>query len=155
MQEKFNLPFKPYSINDLYYGNRKHGKKPAAREWSYKIFHHLKEEEFIQKFKKLREKFDAKKHYYEVNLKFFFPYEKLFTKVDGRLKTPDLSNIEKPLIDLLFLPEYFEKKTPFGAKNLNIDDRYIGKLTSEKLACPNDEQRIEIIIKIKDLDLIK
>lgn len=154
MKKSFDIPFKPWSINDLYYANKRHGKKQAAIEWGYEIFHFLNQRTHLKKFQELRGFFDPKKHYYEVDLKFFFPYNKLFTQ-DGRMKTPDLSNIEKPLIDLIFLPEYFKKEAPFGVKNLNIDDKYIGKLTSRKRVCKDDKYHTIISLKIKDLDLIK
>lgn len=150
MYRKFILPIKPYSINAMYYRNKAF-KRREALDWSYNVLSHLSHHTNEEKMRDLREAFDPKKQYFRVEITFFMPEKKLITK-DGRLKTPDLSNIEKPLIDLLFDRQYYDKEPPFGCKNINIDDKYIGELFSSKRVCPDGQYHADIKITIKSLD---
>lgn len=136
------------SINSLYYANRGHGKTIKAQDWSHNIFHMLNNSDDLQKFTDLREFFKPNEHYYKVE--FIFSNNKILTK-SGQLSSgaADLSNIEKPIIDLMFLPKYFDVSSPYGLKNLNIDDKYIGELSSRKK--PGTDQKIDIVISIYSL----
>lgn len=154
MKRTLQIYEQPFSVNSLYYARQK-VKTTEARQWSAKIMYQLSNEENLLKLKDLREYFDPSKHYYSISLNFYYPKSKLFTK-KGQLsaKAHDLSNIEKPIIDLIFLPVYFDKEVPLGCENLNIDDKYILKLKSEKKICTDDEYHISAIIEIRDLDQV-
>lgn len=130
-------------------------KTTAARQWSGEVFHYLNIDENAEKLTELREKFNHKKHYFSVTIKAYIPKKILFTK-SGHLsqRAHDLSNIEKPLIDLFFLPDYCGKKPPYGCNNINRDDKYVLKLNSEKLVSKTDEHYIEITIEIHTLHQI-
>jgi len=145
-----NIPLKAFSINAMFAKNRSYTTS-AYKDWSCQVFHKLNTEENLKQLEELRNYFDFKKHYYIIDLKFYFPKEIIYLK-NGALSSRafDISNIEKPLIDLLFLPKYFDKKSPYGCKNLNIDDKYIKKMSSEKEA--SEDFRIEIKLEIKDLE---
>lgn len=108
--------------------------------------------EVLKKLKLLREKFDTKKHCYEIHLKFFYPPTRFYTKT-GEIssKTMDITNVEKCLVDLIFQPKYFGKTHPEGADNLNIDDKWLTKMVSEKVAHTEDNYKIEVVIKINNL----
>ena len=122
----------------------------AYKDWSATVFHRLSSEENLKALEDLREFFDSEKHSYKVDIKFTYPKNILFTKKGSMsARAHDLSNIEKPLIDLIFLPCYFDKPSPYGCKNLNIDDKFISALSSKKL--PGDEHFIEIDLTIIDL----
>ena len=125
-------------------------KTKEYNEWSCAVFHRLDTEDSLKSLEDLREFFDPKIHKYLINLKFTYPKDILYTK-KGALsaRAHDISNIEKPLIDLLFLPVYFDKPSPYGCKNLNIDDKYITKMSSEKV--PGEEFNIEIEIEINTI----
>ena len=153
MFRKFILPIEPFSINAMYCRNRSF-KTMKGKDWTYNALSHLSYHENERKMLDLKEAFDPKKHYFRVDLAFYFPEKKLFTK-DGRLKTPDLSNIEKPLIDLFFDKQFYGKEPPFGCNNLNIDDKYIGELSSTKRVCPDEQYHINVKISIKSLDPLK
>lgn len=146
MKRTITLTTKPISINSMFCRDVRY-KSVAYNEWSSNIFHKLQTEENLQAMEDLRDFFDPEKHGFVVNLKFFYPRNILFTK-KGTLsaKAHDLSNIEKPLIDLIFLPCYFDKPSPYGCKNLNIDDKFICELSSKKL--PAEEHSIEIELSI-------
>ena len=138
MRRILTLKLKPFSINSMFYGHKKHGKTIAAQEWSCEVLVALALKE---NKKKLKEPF----------FNFFYPKHILYTK-DGRIsgRAHDLSNIEKPLIDLVFLPRYYDLPSPYGAKNLNIDDKYITHLISKKKA--GKSFKIKITIQIKSLN---
>lgn len=146
MKRTITLSLKPLSINAMYCKNRS-WKTAEYNTWSAAFFHKLDVEENVQIMEDLREFFNPKKHGYSIDLKFYYPKDTLFTK-KGTLssRAHDLSNVEKPLIDLLFLPVYFDKCSPYGCKNLNIDDKFIYELSSKKL--PAKEYKIEINISI-------
>lgn len=146
MKQTITLPLKAFSINAMYCRNRA-WKSQAFNEWSSRVFHKLDTKDNLEAMTALREFFDPSKHCFEVSLKFFYPEDILFTK-KGALsaRAHDISNIEKPLIDLIFLPTYYDKPSPYGCKNINIDDKFITKMSSEKLQ--GDEHKIEIEIVI-------
>lgn len=132
------------------YRDKRH-KTAEAHDWSHTILHYLSQEEPKQALKELREYFNPKQHAYKLDLTFYYPNEILHTK-DGRIsaKSHDISNIEKPLIDLIFLPKYFDQTPPYGAENLKIDDKYIIEMTSRKKAAT--EHGIEVEMEIINLD---
>lgn len=122
-------------------------KSPAFNEWSSGIFHRLSSEENLQAMKNIREFFNPATHAVHVDLKFYYPSNILYTKKGSvSAKSHDISNVEKPLIDLIFLPTYYNKSIPYGCPNLNMDDKYITSMRSQKLAA--DEHRIEIELQI-------
>jgi hypothetical protein len=157
MLRSFIVQINPLSINSRTYANVRHGLKPKAKEWEAQVFHQLDNKKDLSNFKDLRKHFDEELHYYRVDFIYLIPYKKLITSTTKKrtLKTPDLTNIEKPLADLLFLPQHFGETHPYGLENLNIDDKTIGELHSTKRASPDDKYYIKIFIEIKDLDLIK
>lgn len=146
MKRTIILNTKALSVNAMYCKNRS-WKTAEYNQWSCAVFHKLDTKENLEAFSDLREFFDPLKHAYSVSIRFYYPQNILFTK-KGSLsaKAHDLSNIEKPIIDLIFLPCYFDKSSPYGCKNLNIDDKFIYELSSKKL--PAEEHRIEIDLSI-------
>lgn len=134
------------------YCSQRNIKTSAAKEWSCQVLHALNAPQITEDLKELREAFDPKKNGYEINLIFNYP-KNIFRNKEGEIssRTMDITNIEKPLIDLLFLCKYFDLESPYGAKNLNIDDKYLTKMVSEKRS--SDIYSIEIVIKILDLIL--
>lgn len=128
----------------------KRHKTIEAQEWSCSVLVALALKENKKKLKELRQHFDPKKHVYKVDLTFFYPKHVLFRKDGGiSARAHDLSNVEKPLIDLVFLPMFYDRPSPYGAKNLNIDDKYIIDLRSRKRV--GKDFRIRVTLNIKDL----
>jgi len=128
----------------------KRHKTIEAQEWSCSVLVALALKENKKKLKELRQHFDPKKHVYKVDLTFFYPKHVLFRKDGGiSARAHDLSNVEKPLIDLVFLPMFYDRPSPYGAKNLNIDDKYIVDLRSRKRV--GKDFRIRVTLNIKDL----
>jgi len=143
------LKLKPFSINAMFCRDKRH-KTIEAQEWSCSILVALALKENKKKLKELRQYFDPKKHVYKVDLTFFYPKHVLHKKEGGiSARAHDLSNIEKPLIDLIFLPMFYDRPSPYGAKNLNIDDKYIVDLRSRKRT--GKDFRIRVTLNIKDL----
>ena len=107
----------------------------------------LSSDEHLLKFELLRAKFDPLKHDYHVDICVTYPKAVYFNK-QGLIsaKTQDLSNIEKPIIDLIFLPKYYTESSPNGCLNLNCDDRFVTKMSSAKVAGDSDSIRITISI---------
>ena len=128
----------------------KRHKTIEAQEWSCSVLVALALKENKKKLKELRQYFDPMKHVYKVDLTFFYPKHVLFRKDGGiSARAHDLSNVEKPLIDLVFLPMFYDRPSPYGAKNLNIDDKYIVDLRSRKRV--GKDFRIRVTLNIKDL----
>lgn len=137
MEFKIVIPFKAYSINDYYYNDRKHGKRKEAKEWEYQVNWQLKNYDFSE----FRNSFNPKTDALKVDITYY--YSNFYTKA-GNLnkKTYDLSNCEKPLIDLIFNPVN-HGPAPYKSPNLNIDDCNIIEMNVKKL--PGKES-IEIVI---------
>lgn len=149
MTEEFILPIKAFSINKMYYRDRA-VKTTEARQWTFNVFDILSQPDNEEKLANLREFFDKKKHAYTIEMTAYYPEKYYFTKAgDLSSRTFDISNWEKPLIDLIFLPKYFKQLPPTGCKNLNVDDRYLKKMVSEKL--PSDTYKIHIKLQIESI----
>ena len=129
----------------------KRHKTIEAQEWSSSVLVALALKENKKKLKELRQYFDPKKHVYKVDLIFSYPKHVLHTK-EGPIsaRAHDLSNIEKPLIDLVFLHMFYDRTSPYGSKNLKIDDKYITHLVSKKRV--GKSFKIKVTIQIKDLN---
>ena len=147
MRRVVTLKLKPFSINAMFCRDKRH-KTIEAQEWSCSVLVALALKENKKKLKELRQYFDPMKHVYKVELTFFYPDHVLYTK-QGHVssKAHDLSNVEKPLIDLVFLPKFYDRPSPYGAKNLNIDDKYILQLTSKKQSGKSFKIKISLHIK--------
>ena len=143
------LKLKPFSINAMFCRDKRH-KTIEAQEWSCSVLVALALKENKKKLKELRQYFDPKKHVYKVDLTFFYPKHVLHKKEGGiSARAHDLSNVEKPLIDLIFLPMFYDRPSPYGAKNLNIADKYVTDLRSRKRT--GKDFRIRVTLNIKDL----
>lgn len=136
MRRTIWLPVAPYSIN-AYYGRDKRHKLPQAREWEQHVFHALSAEYPQRMLKELREAYIAGKHSWSIRLTAFYP--NFYTK-SGNISnhTHDITNWEKPLVDLLFSPRYHDAPYPYGAPNLNCDDRFLVSLYSRKRPAKDD-----------------
>ena len=149
MRRVITLKLKPFSINAMFCRDKRH-KTIEAQEWSCSVLVALALKENKKKLKELRQYFDPKKHVYKVDLTFFYPKHVLHKKEGGiSARAHDLSNVEKPLIDLVFLPMFYDRPSPYGAKNLNIDDKYVTDLRSRKRV--GKDFRIRVTLNIKDL----
>ena len=146
MKQSFRVYMHAISINSFYTGNRQF-KSAAARQWTMEAFHQLNQPHILEKLKLLREEFDVSKHTYEIHIKVAYPVEKFYNK-KGEIsaKTIDVTNFEKSLVDLIFLPKFFDE-----LQNLNADDRFLTKMYSEKCKSENDRHYIDIEILINPL----
>ena len=152
MRRIITLKLKPFSVNAMFGRDKRH-KTIEAKEWSCSVLVALALKENRKKLKELRQFFDPKEHVYHIDLTFFYPKHILYTK-DGPIsaRAHDLTNVEKPLVDLIFLPVYYDRPSPYGAKNLNIDDKYITKVVSQKKPTSGSKPKIKVSIRIKDLN---
>lgn len=130
LEIRFFLPLEPFSINAAFSRDRRY-KTKAYKDWEILAFTTLTSEKVQAELQKIREAFIEHKHVFHVE--FLFEYANLFTK-QGKInsKVEDLSNVEKILLDLLFLPKYHIQSYPYGCPNINTDDKYVLKLISEK-----------------------
>lgn len=145
MKQLIILPVKTMSINSTYYANKLHGKTAEAREWSEQVLVHLSK--YNKELQKFSSSFDTTKHMYSIEIQMLVPSDVLYTKKgEFTSKVHDLSNIEKSLIDLLFLPKFYDEQ---NCTNLNIDDRYLGELKSVKLPTL-DTWGVQIIVELKN-----
>lgn len=146
MEINLRIHVKPMSVNSMYYGDKKHGKRPEAISWSEEVLYSLRKYE--KEIENLSSLFDKKKHSYIVSFVFNIPVDYFYTK-SGEMssRVMDITNVEKPLLDLLFLPKFYGTDYPKKAKNINIDDRYVRKVTSEKI--PSDSWFVDVVIRIE------
>ena len=123
-------------------------KSAAYSNWHYSVQQLLKAPKISKALEELREFFDESIHSYSVNLTSYYPPEILFTReAKMSAKAHDLSNIEKPLIDILFLPVHHK-----DSANLNVDDKFISDLSSKKR--PLEDYCIEVEFEILELGKI-
>jgi hypothetical protein len=122
-------------------------KTTEYHEWASNIMHQLSYKANKLALAELREKFDPKKHDFVVHMSAIYP-PNIFTTKEGILssRTIDCSNWEKPLIDLFFDKQYFDRPSPYGCENLNINDKHIIRLMSLKK--PGTANQLVVSIKI-------
>jgi hypothetical protein len=141
----------PFSINKAYY-LKSYGSMSATkvrtkecREWGDKILFQF--EKYSNDFKQFKECFNEDTDALRIELTYNIPRDYYYTK-EGKisLRSCDLTNVEKLLVDIL-CDERFNGRYLNGNKilNLNINDKYITELFSEKK--PSDKE-YKIIIKI-------
>jgi Holliday junction resolvase RusA-like endonuclease len=146
MRKSILIKGKPYSVNAMYYGDAR-TQKTEFKEWTYQMFHELSSTANLSAMQELRQAFDPNKHAFKVRITVYYPADIYKTK-EGRIsgRTMDLSNFEKPLMDLLFDKKFFERPHPYGVQNINTNDSYVTELHSYKKA--GTEHRIKIDITI-------
>jgi hypothetical protein len=63
-------------------------------------------------------------------------------------RVEDLSNVEKVLLDVLFLPKFHVQPFPYGVQNVNADDKYVLELVSRKVLA--EKKGIQVVIELID-----
>jgi Endodeoxyribonuclease RusA len=152
MKRFLSVPLHSVSVNSFYYANKRHGLRPEAQNWQYQFFNYLSSPANKQALADLRNAFNIKRDGYIVDLAFGIPRSKFVNKA-GTLssKAIDLSNCEKSVIDILFLPKFFEAEPPYGCSNLCIDDKHLVGLSSRKYVSDAPEIKITIsIVKLSE-----
>lgn len=149
MEAIFEIPLKGFSINEMSTWGRdgRIHQTSKYKNWATQVLNHLIQDHISDQLASLRKHFDPKKHFYTLELIHLFPYDKLFTKQKTiSARAYDLTNIEKPLTDLIFLPKFYNR-----SKNLNIDDKYILDLNSKKRFTIDGTYNIKVVIKLHEL----
>lgn len=146
MKAIFKFQSKPVSINNFYYANKLHGIREEAREWQGHLFSELARDTNKQIIKLLKANFDRTLHGFKVSITYAAPASTFYTKT-GALSSRqiDLSNCEKSLIDVFFLPKY---NGTYGCENLDIDDKWLLELSSRKTLSADENYYTTIQIEI-------
>jgi len=136
----------PFSINSAYYKNGNRTVK--CRNWGDHILDQL--EQYEDDFEAFRKEFDPTKHSLKVEIVHLYPRDILFT-VEGHIssRSMDLSNIEKLPIDLICDKRFFER----GNNNLNINDKFSTRMTSDKALSPDNKYKL--LFRISIIPLVK
>ncbi len=142
MEISFTLKSRPFSINSMYY--RSGSRTKEARNWGDNILDQVQKLNLSSKFKLFREKYNKKIHGISVTYLFGIKKSRFFNK-DGdiSIRSMDLTNVEKPLTDLLFAEKYRDRD---GIENVAIDDRFICEVRSKKFAADIDSIKVSISI---------
>lgn len=149
MKRKLLIPTKPLSLNEITCRDVRY-KSKAYKAWYPKILEHLSNTKNKKALRDLREHFDPKKHFFAIDFWFFYPEHILFTLLKQcSAKAHDTSNIEKPLQDLIFLPDFYGTTPPYSAENLNMDDKYI--LDAATHQRPASDYLIRVELEIRSL----
>lgn len=148
MRVNFVLPLAPYSINRFYYGNKRII-TADARDWIQRIIYAASAIGIVAKLAKIRENFDPKKHSISIQLVHKVPKSEFYSKKNEiSAHVFDLTNWEKPLVDILFDKKYYGNNVPSTFENLNINDKFITLCLSKKIAVNAASNSIYIAIKI-------
>lgn len=141
---------KPVSINSAYANvHRGRIKTQKASDYCSHIFFALDRPENQKKLEQLRNAFKMSNNFLSIKLKCLYPEQEFYNKRgEVSARTIDTSNWEKILIDCLCLPKFYDQSVPYGCKNLNIDDKVITDLVSQKRPWSEPHFRIEIEIEV-------
>lgn len=144
MRQTFVLNIKPFSVNQMF--TVRNFKTVAYKDWEQFAIHELSRPDVCSCLKSIKDAFDPKKHALIVSLTMYFPKSVLYT-ASGQLsgRAYDLSNVEKPLLDLICLEKYQIKS---GIDNLGIDDKFVISLTSKKRPSMDDSFKIRVSISV-------
>lgn len=152
MKKYLYLPIKAFSINQMTGRDVRH-KTKAYKNWCYRVFEQLNTDDNQKSLKDLREFFNEEKHAYVIHMTTYYPESDLIThKNTLSAKAFDTTNVEKPLVDLLFDPVFSKKDPPFGCCNLQSNDKYLLDMYSKKRIA--ESHKIELIIEIVEKDLL-
>jgi hypothetical protein len=151
MKRTFTLAMQPFSINRMYGRDHTH-KTQAYRDWELAFVQALSKPGPQAALADIRNAFKPEEHCFIVKLKAYYPAATLFNK-QGKIssRAEDLSNIEKPILDLLFLPKTHVQPAPWGCPNVNCDDKYVLRLSSGKAVSPDGKHWLQVTIAIADL----
>lgn len=154
LQKTIQLSIGPFSINQMF--TLRNYKTASYKKWQEFFIHEMLRDNTQSALAEIREFFDPKKHAMSLKLQYYFPKSVLFNS-SGTLSSRsfDLSNIEKNVIDLLCLPRTHEAADDWGAPNMNLDDKNIVRLVSEKSHSPDGTTFIVATINIIDLETVK
>lgn len=146
---RFTLPVEPFSVNAMYSRDKRH-KTKDYKDWEILALQSMAKPDAQAQLKQMRESFDANQHCLAVRFDYYFPASVLYNK-QGQIssRAQDLSNIEKPLLDLLCLPKFHVQPLPWGVPNLNCDDKHVLTLISRKL--PAEHYKIVITCRLVKL----
>jgi len=155
MRIEFTLFAEPFSLNKAYYLKSFNGKSATkirtkeCREWGDRVLAQLLP--FADEISKFTKLFDKLNHALKIDLNFYTPAAKFYTKAGHiSIASSDVTNIEKLLVDLLF-DERFNGRELNGEliKNININDTFIVEMRSRKTPSKRD-YKIKIIVEIID-----
>lgn len=151
MRRTFVIPLKPFSVNAMYYKSRDM-KTRECRDWETAFLHELRQPGPQAALKDLREAFVLHKHVYRARIIWKVPRANFVTK-EGHLSSRsfDVTNVEKPIIDLIFLPKHHVQLYPHGAPNLNVDDKYLMALTSGKRCSSEEKYEIQVTLWLENI----
>lgn len=137
------------SINNFYYADKRHGIREEGRDWQFHLFTELAKSTNKQIIQNLKSHFNPDLNGYKVAITYAAPQATFYNKT-GKLSSRqiDLSNCEKSLIDVFFLPKY---NGTYGAENLDIDDKWLLELSSRKTLSPDEHYYTTIQIEIVNL----
>lgn len=150
MKVNFILKAPPFSINNYLY-SRTMTRTKEARAWGEDIHKQIMfNKPLCEQFTKMYNKFNPVENTFNIELVHSIPHNKYYTKAGNISKASmDLSNIEKPLIDLIFSEKYRERD---HVPVLGVDDCFISSMISKKIPGNADENRIYVSIKMVSLD---
>ncbi len=142
---RFELNISPFSVNAMYCRDKRY-KSQAYKQWEMRFIVQLRKKTAQAQIQKIREAYRPGDKF-AVKLTCYY-YR--FLNKQGLISahTEDLSNVEKPILDILFLSKYHVLPEPYGAPNINADDRFIVSLTSRKLQAKDPEDKICIAIRL-------
>ncbi len=148
MKIQFSLPVGPFSINAFYYARRKII-TAEAREWQHRVIYAASAPGITDKMKLFRDEFDQKKHSIAFSVVYNVPATSFYTKngtISGHVF--DCTNFEKPLLDLLMLPKFHGNESAETFLNLNMDDKHVTRISSEKRPVNAGHESLDITFEI-------
>lgn len=149
--EKIIIPLEPLSINKVHCRDKRHTTS-TFKEWTVNVLRHINKPRNQKAINAIKESFNPKNHYLKIKITSFYPREQMFTLSNQiSSKVHDVSNIEKPLIDVVFTNKFHGTDSDYKGLNFNIDDKYIKEMVSKQLVSGDDSHLIEIEIEIVDL----
>lgn len=130
---KFTLQIKPFSVNAYHYRDKRH-KTAEARAWEAQVLEALEPHE--KTLLEIADDWNKAGGCFRVVLTFLFPPHIFYNKA-GQIssKTFDLTNVEKPIIDMIF------------GQVMNVNDKTIVQVISQKL--PGPMYAIEVTLELE------
>ena len=134
------------SINSFYYADKRHGISEKGRDWQFNLFTELAKSPNKEIISNLTCKFNPVIHGYRMTIVYAAPAATFYNKSNGvSSKQIDLSNCEKSLVDVFFLPKY---NGAFGSSNLNVDDKWLMELSSRKTVSSDEHYWTTVELQI-------
>lgn len=133
---ELSIPLKVFSINQMTYRDVRF-KSAAFKDWATKVVAYIEECEQYKELMDIAQDHKLNGGIFDIEIEAVYPHYEFYNKQGSvSSKTIDVTNFEKPLIDIIF------------GQIMDVNDKYIVNMVSCKI--PGSHHHIKVSISLLD-----